>query len=215
MSTMSQFKGSGLQADKKYEAVVVRNNDGTKNQRVQARIPGMLDEIPDRLLPWAIPGHLSHLGGASSTGGEVNVPDVGSKVWLEFQDGSIDFPIYYSYGADDSTRLREGDVNYPMRHVSKLSNGCLVVIDKSTDEVFIYNPGTTHIHVVGDVNMEVRGNVVERIRGDYTRHVDGRILEKCGSRHSEVLGSDTFAAASRYVYTDGSDDHGNQRCRRI
>ncbi len=68
-------------------AVVVSGNDPEREGEVQIRISKRMDGMPDADLPWARP---------VTQGAFFKVPDVGEKVYVEFQQGSVYHPIYYA-----------------------------------------------------------------------------------------------------------------------
>jgi Type VI secretion system/phage-baseplate injector OB domain len=71
----------------KYRGTVVNNVDPMQMGRIQALVP---DVLGDLLSSWAMP--------ALSVGGMQNgmfaVPIVGSGVWIEFEQGDSDYPIW-------------------------------------------------------------------------------------------------------------------------
>lgn len=68
-------------------AEVVANDDPERECEVQIRIPKRMNGIPDEDLPWARP---------ITQGAFFKVPDIGEKIYIEFQQGSIYHPIYYA-----------------------------------------------------------------------------------------------------------------------
>lgn len=155
----------GIDPKMTYEAEVVENYDQRKLCRIQARVEGVFDGIPDVDLPWAIP-MFQHTDGAYNTGayahersGTAWVPKKGHKVGLSFPAGDPHRPVWTGYTVDEETALPEHkDVNYPDRAVFKFSNGCYMIIDTRTNEIFLNNPGDVNMTVLGDVNQYVIGN---------------------------------------------------------
>jgi len=77
-----------------YRGVVVDNNDPTKSGRVTIRVFPMFRGVSDAALPWAI---LADTGfGGSANTGSVNIPMIGSHVWLFFENGDHRFPVYFA-----------------------------------------------------------------------------------------------------------------------
>lgn len=209
MINMSQdMEKPGLDDRKLYEATVVANDDskfdGRKCYRVQVRVDEFFKDIPDTHLPWAIP-KLIHVGGASADSGSCSIPSIGSKVLVRFQGGRPEYPMYEGYHATDKTVLAEALVNYPNRTVNRLDNGAVVVIDKTTDELFIYNPGAMKIHVHGNLELVVDGDVNEHVKGNYKLKVDGNYSETIGgSRLAKVGGSADLDAANIHEKASGA-----------
>lgn len=198
-----------------YEAIVVNNDDiNSPDKRRLGRIQARVDEvfgpdIPDEHLPWAIPELFMQLDGASSTSGFVSIPKIGTKVLVRFQCGSALHPVYSGYLIDETTRMEELLHNYPNRAVARFQNGCLLVIDTQTDEVFFRNPGDLNIFIEGNANLVVKGNVVEKILGNKTTMVQGNLTEIVkGSRNLHVEGNNLqTVGGNNDAFAGGSDGH--------
>lgn len=232
----------GLAKDKPYEATVV-DNDDLKNHddkrglgRIRARVPVLFDGIPDEMLPWAIPSNVGHTDGASSTSGSFSVPKVGSKVMLTFQNGSPMHPKYSPYTMDASTVPKEALTNYPNRTVHKFQNGAMMIVDTTSNDIIINNPGNVNITIHGNVNMQIDGNVSSQINGNVDQKINGSARSEIvgtshetvdGDRNVHVKGSINYtidgsynfkvsgayndtAMGTRTIYTSGDDYHQSQ-----
>lgn len=71
----------------KYRGIVTANDDPLKIGRVKARVPDVLKEEQSG---WAWP--CAPFGGDSM--GFFAVPGVGARVWIEFEQGDPDYPIW-------------------------------------------------------------------------------------------------------------------------
>jgi Type VI secretion system/phage-baseplate injector OB domain len=69
----------------KYPAVVIDNLDPEQRGRLRVRIP---DVAPD-YEAWAVPSWP-----AGQAPEEHHVPDVGADVWVEFERGDAEYPIW-------------------------------------------------------------------------------------------------------------------------
>ena len=154
----------GLDPKVKYEAHVVNNNDPRQLGRIQARIDGIFDGIPDEHLPWAVPIY-QHTDGAYNPGGDAldrsgvfMVPKNKHKVSLRFPTGDPHRCVWGAYTVDEQVALPERKKNYPDRAVLKFSNGMYIIIDTKTNEIFFNNPGDVDITILGDVNQYIVGN---------------------------------------------------------
>lgn len=164
---------NGLRPGKPYVGKVVDNNDPKGWCRIRVRIDNeFFKDIPDDHLPWAIVS-CAHPGGASALHGMVDIPVNGSKVLVEFQDGSPMHPVWKGYFVDEETKLPEAAVNYPDRRVILWPSGSLMVLDDKTNEVFVRNQGDLHFYVTGDAYVKVDGNLVQKIEGNRTTFVGG------------------------------------------
>jgi hypothetical protein len=73
----------------KYRGIVRDTADPEGLGRLRALVPSVLG--PDVLTGWAVP--CVPYGGASDTGTQL-VPEVGAGVWVEFEEGDLEFPIW-------------------------------------------------------------------------------------------------------------------------
>src|SRR5215468_8530312 len=71
----------------KYRGVVVINIDPEQRGRIIAQVPDVLGVIPST---WATPC----VPAAGIQSGVFIVPPIGSQVWIEFEQGDPDYPIW-------------------------------------------------------------------------------------------------------------------------
>jgi uncharacterized protein involved in type VI secretion and phage assembly len=71
----------------KYRGVVVNNVDPMQIGRIQAMVPDIAGFVPST---WAMPC----LVGAGINTGMVTVPPIGGGVWIEFERGDPDYPVW-------------------------------------------------------------------------------------------------------------------------
>ncbi|MBV9158007.1 MAG: baseplate assembly protein [Acidobacteriaceae bacterium] len=71
----------------KYRGLVVENIDPEQIGRVLVQVPDVLGEIPSS---WALPC----VPAAGIQAGCFVVPPIGSQVWIEFEQGDPDYPIW-------------------------------------------------------------------------------------------------------------------------
>ena len=71
----------------KYRGIVVNTVDPERLARLQATVPDVLGTASST---WAMPS----LPFASAHAGVVAVPPVGARVWIEFEQGDPDYPIW-------------------------------------------------------------------------------------------------------------------------
>lgn len=193
-------------------ATVVDNNDPKKWGRIRARPSTLFEGVPDEHLPWAIVS-LQHPGGASAAHGRFEVPEVGAKVLLMFQNGNPMHPEYKGYFIDESTVLEEAKTNYPERTVMLWPSGSLLVIDKKSEDVFIRNKGDLHLYVTGDAYVKVDGNLTQKIGGNRLTFVAGDDITVVGGTFGayaatmKLKASGTFGATgqgSASIYSGGT-----------
>jgi len=71
----------------KYRGLVIDNIDPMQMGRIMAQVPDVLGEIPSS---WALPC----VPAAGIQAGCFIVPPIGSQVWMEFEQGNPDYPIW-------------------------------------------------------------------------------------------------------------------------
>lgn len=183
MREQKALNGKGLNKAEPYEAIVVDENDPDRYGQIRARVPGLMDNIPDDQLPWARPRGWNHpfgqmakvMGAIGKTSFFGGVPRRGNKVQLWFPTGdphvatwSADAPI------DKLSRDPVYDKNYPNRLGFRFPNGFQILVDTQTNEVFFINPGDYHFVTFGDMNQTIVGNqqlIVSGDKGDVPAYV--------------------------------------------
>lgn len=163
MIPLNGVKKKGLDPQMDYEAIIVDNNDPQTIGQVKARIMGLMDDLRDEDLPWLRPVPYQPEGlKATGTGtlfGFLCVPQRGGKVTVKFPTGNIEEGLYEPTARmNESEALPEGQINYPHRIVLRISNGTQLIIDRSTNEMFLNMAGDYNMTVMGDVNQTIIGN---------------------------------------------------------
>ncbi len=70
-----------------YRGTVANNVDPMRQARIQAQVPDVLGSTPSS---WALPC----LPGAGPQMGHYMVPPVGAGVWVAFEQGDVNFPVW-------------------------------------------------------------------------------------------------------------------------
>lgn len=70
----------------KYRGSVLNNVDPMQQGRIQAQVPGVLDNLSS----WALPC----VPFAGIQAGVFSVPPIGAGVWIEFEQGDLNHPIW-------------------------------------------------------------------------------------------------------------------------
>jgi len=87
----------------KYRGVVVNNNDPMQMGRIQVQVPGVLGNIPTGWAMPCVPNNLPRKKGSA-------LPKVDASVWIEFEQGDPDCPIwsgcFYGNAAEAPPALR-------------------------------------------------------------------------------------------------------------
>jgi hypothetical protein len=139
----------------KYRGLVVDNADPKQLGRLQVTVPSVLG--PDEVTGWAMP--------CVPYGGDLNqgffcIPEVGAGVWIEFEEGNLDFPIWTgtfwsepdgesevpkTNGADGS---EEAIQDPPTRKIIKTVAGHTLQFEDAGGEEMILLYEAKHGHVV-------------------------------------------------------------------
>lgn len=180
------------------KAFVRDNRDPEKLGRVRCYCPavmGLVDST-DYWLGWAVPSHyFGHTQGMDS--GSLVVPDVNTAVWLEFEQGNVDFPILvgtvvlgedptsstipelgkgeesntegdqHTVGGVSVPRSAGGHSVYPKNRLIKTAEGHLIEIDDSAG-----NRRVRIRHADGSfMEFQEGGRVVLQVLGDLYTYV--------------------------------------------
>lgn len=123
----------------KYRGIVTDVDDPENRCRIRATVPAVLGEQP---CAWAMPA----MPFAGNGHGMVMLPAVGSGVWIEFEAGRLDSPIWS--GAWWASGQRP-DPQGPKVRVIVSENGHQVILDDDSDEVKIVHGGGPEIKLTG------------------------------------------------------------------
>jgi uncharacterized protein involved in type VI secretion and phage assembly len=109
----------------KYRGIVTDNQDPFKMGRVKAHVPDVLGKEPSG---WALP--CMPFGGNNM--GFYAIPDADARVWIEFEQGDPDYPIWSGcwWGSQDELPSEASDAPYD-RVVIKTSQQQVLILDDS------------------------------------------------------------------------------------
>lgn len=159
--------------DKNYVGLVVDNQDPQKWGRCKVRVHGLHDDIKNEDLPWATPEFAIPMG----VKGSWIIPEVGTIVYVKFDDGDFYEPLYGSkvldlqninFEADkdedypDSVILYEsknGDyfkVNRAKGEMTLKSGSGVIFKFNQNGDISLVNNNTEN----GDMKVKLRGNFV-------------------------------------------------------
>jgi hypothetical protein len=157
-------------------ATVIDNNSqnspsGLKNGSIQFRISELMDGITnDSDLPWALPDNTSF--GGSDEYGESKIPEIGSLIWIYFED-FLKKKAFYLNGINLKNfgphSLFEDNVksnitgfssSYPDIKYTYYKNGICIGVSSndSTPEIFIYHPEGAYIFIKSTGEIQLKGN---------------------------------------------------------
>lgn len=124
----------------KYRGLVSDNADPDGLGRIRAEVPAVLGEAVSQwampCLPFAGPGH-----------GLALIPEVGDGVWIEFEAGSLNNPIWSGcWWANDQRPDPAGEV----QRLLATSAGHQFLIDEEADEIKLVHPGGGELVIGSD-----------------------------------------------------------------
>ena len=198
-----------------YRALVVSNKDTMEAGRIQVRVFSIYDDLKDSELPWAIYAD-PLMGGDSDIGGSF-FPDEGSIVWVFFEEGNIEQPVYFA-GApsrpDGPSEMKNG---FPENRVFKTKTGHLIEIDDSESNTRIrikhqsgtekeyQDDGSSIEFIKKDSDITVEEDARTTIGGDLIIIVEGDCNTTVKGNHTEIVEGDytvTVGGEYRVAVTD-------------
>lgn len=198
----------------KYRGFVVNNMDPKRLGRLTLRIPSVLG--PEVTSGWAMP--CLPYGGQKNQG-FLCVPDVGAGVWVEFEEGDLEFPIWVGTfwsepgGVSEIPTLndadgkeRQNEQRQPTRKILKTNKGHTIQFEDADGNEMVILVEATHKHVV-TLNSEgiqitdgVNGNTI--ILGH-----DGIRIGSSGASEPFVLGNQFVANVSNFLTALNAHTH--------
>jgi hypothetical protein len=135
----------------KYRGVVTSNTDPLNLARVTATVPSVLDDLETG---WALPC-VPYAGDGS---GFHAIPPVGAGVWIEFEGGDVDYPIWTGgwWGDGQVPSDQDGNVAGPPLKILRSEQGLMVALDDDGQTVTLSDSGGDNIVTIKVVEGEVR-----------------------------------------------------------
>lgn len=213
--------------------VVVDNNDPYDAGRVKVKVFGIHDDVPDSAIPWAI--YSDPFMGGSEGAGSLIVPDVENHVWVFFEEGDVDQPVYFAGAPARFHGPLEGRTvgEYPANKVFKTKSGHVIEMDDtegatririahcSGSQIVYADNGDVEEQIMGgllivvenDATIHVKGNANQKIDGNCTKIVDGDMVERVkGDYSTEISGRriEKSGGGSEYLSTNQVDMSGSK-----
>lgn len=147
MTTARHFYG-------KYRGIVTDNQDPLQMGRVRARVPDITGSDESG---WALPC----VPFAGNKMGFYALPDVNARVWIEFEQGNPDYPIWSGcwWGSQDELPDEAGASPYD-RLVIKTAQKQLIILDDGTDT------GQITIQTAGGQSIVMNSESIKITLGD-------------------------------------------------
>lgn len=185
-----------------YRGEIVSREDPLKLGRCKVTVYQVYHGIGVEDLPWAWP-----MFSASPKGGFFHIPPVGSTVWVQFEMGDPDHPVWCQGwwggpgGANETPDEGFKDL-VPDGHVWRTPKGNMIVLDdregqeqiliQDKDENYIKfdsEEETLEVKHAGDLKVEIEGDAEVKIDGDLKAEIGGDVEAAIdGKLEAEVKG---------------------------
>ncbi len=203
MSSNGGFNSRSSQDAPNYEGqfmgVVLSNDDPEQRQRVKCGVPGLMQGDASDVanytkdLPWIQPIVQSSFGMTTSFN-VMNVPEIGSVVELEFQNGQLEYGLVRGFlPVKNMVYHPELLVNYPKRRGFLDPAQNLFYIDstdgqekihfrtKANTYITVDEEGNIEVFAVKDITLTVGGSISIEVQGDANINVVGNMTSKAAS----------------------------------
>lgn len=146
----------------KYRGFVADNADPEKRGRLKLQVPSVLG---DNETDWALP--CLPFGGLSDQG-VLWVPEVDAQVWVEFEGGNLNDPIWTgTFWPKDQTPPSEGALDPPSSRVFKTPGGHLLHFEDAEDHtaVTLKHAGGARLHIdpQGTIDLTDQGGATLKL----------------------------------------------------
>jgi uncharacterized protein involved in type VI secretion and phage assembly len=124
----------------KFRGIVADNVDPNNQGRIKAQVPAILQDVPTG---WAYPA--APYAGPGS--GMWSVPPVGAGVWIEFEAGDVNNPIWTGcwWAADQRPSDNGGAKAVPTLKILRSEQGLMVALDDSSETISISDAGGNNL----------------------------------------------------------------------
>jgi len=190
----------------KYRGLVVDNEDPEALGRLRVSVPSVLgDEV---VTGWAVPC-LPYGGDANQ--GMLFVPTVGAGVWVEFEEGDLEFPLWVGTfwskpggetelpkpnGPDGAEE--EAAQSPPTRKIIKTAKGHTLQFEDADDQEMVILHEATHGHVL---TLDREGVTVTDGNGNVIRMTEDGITLTDATGNSLEMKQDAFNILAKTPFT--------------
>jgi len=135
----------------KYRGYVIDNNDPQAMARIRATVPAVLGDAPTA---WALPC-LPYAGDGI---GFHAVPSIGSGVWIEFEAGNPDYPIWSGgwWPSEQIPSDEEGNQARPPLKILRSETGLLMSLDDKETTITLSDANGENLLTIEAANGLVR-----------------------------------------------------------
>ena len=204
---VSDMPSVTVRGDILYQGTVVDNNDPLKLGRVRVRVSQFMPDgiINSSHCPWAVMRRTGWGGSAELS--SFAIPNVNSKVLVQFNGGDIYSPVYETNPVDSSSKLTDMDTHYPSRFGWKDPDGSSLVtdlVDHTLD--YVHRSGFEfHIRQDGNVDILMPQDKVESITRDETKNIGGSLTESVEKDVTQTVTGNISIDATGNITIDGTN----------
>lgn len=185
----------------KYRGVVTDNDDPFGRGRLRARVPSVLADVETG---WALP--CSPYTGAGS--GFYTMPPAGAGVWIEFEGGDVDRPIWSGgWWGDDQLPSHVGGSTTPQQKVWRSEQGLVVTLDDAERTISVSDPDGTNLIRIEVSHGEVRVQAASKVV------VEAPLIELVeGGSHPVAFGDSLLQYLDNLVQLFNTHLHPGETC---
>ncbi|UOQ64811.1 phage baseplate assembly protein V [Hymenobacter volaticus] len=172
----------------KYRGIVMDNKDDTNRGRIKVQVQSVLGDMQvsaDPCLPYTGKGSGSYL-----------VPDKGAGVWVEFEAGNVDYPIWTGcYWADkELPKDEKSNTVKPSLRMIRSEKGLMLTMNDDSEIITLSDKDGSNI-----MTIEVNEGKI-RIQGNLKVVVEAPMIELVeNSTHPVVFGDNLLAYLNQLV----------------
>ncbi len=149
-TTRTQFFG-------KYRGLVVDVNDPLMLGRLRAEVPAVLGDVPSG---WALPC----VPYAGNGVGFHAIPPVGAGVWIEFEGGDPDYPIWTGgwWGDAQLPQEESGKPTLPAQKILRSERGLILALDDDDQTITLSDSSGANLLTIKVLEGQVRVQAVAK-----------------------------------------------------
>lgn len=184
-----------------YRGEVLFVDDPKKQGRIKVAVLPMFRDLAHEVLPWAVPAFSLWNGAGKDGTGFFAVPREGTFVYVMFEEGDPDQPIYVAEAPTGvHGQMEAKDTHYPRRKVLRTKSGIQFIVDDEEGEEMVqmeHPTGTTYtvdkdgniiitgvkdqtVSITDDVKATVGKNIFANVGQNITGTVGGNIILQAG-----------------------------------
>jgi uncharacterized protein involved in type VI secretion and phage assembly len=183
----------------KYRGLVVDNRDPENLGRLRVQVPSVLGE--EVITGWAMP--CVPYGGNADSGWFV-LPDAGAAVWVEFEEGDLEFPVwvgtYWSKPggtsevpeANDRSGAASGEPPATRRILKTTAGNTIQLEDKAGEEMILIHQAAAELTIVMDKDgielVHKSGSFIRLTKDGVAVHAKGKLTLEAPGETVEIIG---------------------------